>query len=210
MVDTIKDTIMIDIFKIGVAAFERNIPISKQEMDIALNHNYSKNIHNLIGNTNSAFKEYEELKNISNFCLESLNFYWKNILNAQGELEITFSWLNLTKPDQIHHRHHHPNSILSGVFYFEEIAKSPINFESPYSSLTGYYDAVKNENTNCYNSSLMQVHTRSGNQCIIFPSWLRHEVLENKSGQNRYSIAFNSWFKPGTTIGNSDTSQLHL
>ena len=40
-------------------------------------------------------------------------------VNSKTEIFITESWLNKTEPGQYHHRHWHPNSVLSGVLYID-------------------------------------------------------------------------------------------
>jgi hypothetical protein len=34
---------------------------------------------------------------------------------------ITQSWLNYTETNQYHHKHEHPNSLVSGVFYVNDM-----------------------------------------------------------------------------------------
>ena len=45
--------------------------------------------------------------------------YFNKVLSITDEVTpyITQSWLNYTETKQFHHRHEHPNSIVSGVFY---------------------------------------------------------------------------------------------
>jgi hypothetical protein len=44
------------------------------------------------------------------------------------ELYITQSWLNYTEENQYHHRHEHPNSVVSGVLYFDSDKKDMIKY----------------------------------------------------------------------------------
>ena len=48
---------------------------------------------------------------------------------ACSEVQITQSWVSLKRPGGIHDKHRHTNSILSGVFYYDDIEDySPIRF----------------------------------------------------------------------------------
>jgi hypothetical protein len=51
----------------------------------------------------------------------AVNYYMKQIVSAKPEVQayITQSWLNFTSEKQWHHKHAHPNSFLSGVYYID-------------------------------------------------------------------------------------------
>ena len=63
--------------------------------------------------------EYAEMSRIRKFIEENINVYLKEVVcaNDKVSLRITQSWLNYTDTGQNHHRHPHPNSYISGVFY---------------------------------------------------------------------------------------------
>jgi uncharacterized protein (TIGR02466 family) len=110
---------------------------------------------------------------------------------------ITQSWLNYTETNQYHHKHEHPNSLVSGVFYVschEEFDK--IKF------FRNDYQTIKPEikNWNLYNSESWWFTVKTGD-IILFPSSLTH-MVETKEGDNtRISLAFNVFIKG--TIGNN-------
>jgi len=71
----------------------------------------------------------EKLKNIKNFLGESVNKFTKDVLNSKQRLVITQCWANRNPKGSKHHEHVHPNSIISGVMYFQINEKlPPINF----------------------------------------------------------------------------------
>src|SRR6056300_1310773 len=75
----------------------------------------------------------EGLKEIREFIQVHLNQYTYQVLKTDMKLKfyITTSWMNLTKPQMSHHLHAHPNSIVSGVFYFETIPDDKLVFKNP-------------------------------------------------------------------------------
>ena len=62
-----------------------------------------------------------ELKDIKSFIDEVCQSYLDNIICPKEDIKIyvTQSWLNYTEENQFHHKHAHPNSFASGVFYID-------------------------------------------------------------------------------------------
>jgi uncharacterized protein (TIGR02466 family) len=118
---------------------------------------------------------------------------------------ITQSWLNYTETNQYHHKHSHPNSLISGVFYIschEEFDK--IKF------FRNDYQTIKPEikDWNLYNSETWWFTVKTGD-IILFPSSLTH-MVETKEGNNtRISLAFNVFIK-GTIGDNKKLTELIL
>ena len=126
--------------------------------------------------------------------------YFNKVLSTTDAVTpyITQSWLNYTETKQFHHKHQHPNSLVSGVFYVnchEELDKIKFFKENSY-------QAIKPEikDWNLYNSESWWFTVKTGD-IILFPSSLTH-MVENKEGTNtRISLAFNVFIKG--TIGNN-------
>ena len=125
--------------------------------------------------------------------------YFNKVLSTTDAVTpyITQSWLNYTETNQYHHKHAHPNSLVSGVFYInchEELDK--IKF------FNDEYKTIKHEikTWNLYNSESWWFPVKTGD-IIMFPSSLTH-MVENKEGTNtRISLAFNVFIKGA--IGNN-------
>jgi uncharacterized protein (TIGR02466 family) len=125
--------------------------------------------------------------------------YFNKVLSTTDAVTpyITQSWLNYTETKQYHHKHQHPNSLVSGVFYVnchEELDK--IKF------FNDTYKTIKPEikDWNLFNSETWWFTVKTGD-IILFPSSLTH-MVENKEGTNtRISLAFNVFIKG--TIGNN-------
>lgn len=135
--------------------------------------------------------DYPEMFEIKQFCEAYLQYYVKNIMECKDELFITQCWSNITGTGERHHEHSHPNSIVSGVFYFQNNSKlPPIQFRRPQLRDLSL-DVAKHNN---FNSSTFLLPAESG-ELLLFPSTLQHCVLDNKSDEDRISIAFNTFTK---------------
>ena len=68
----------------------------------------------------------KEFKNIKKFLDKCCEDYLNRIICPKNnvELYITQSWLNYTEANQFHHKHEHPNSVVSGVLYFDSDVKN--------------------------------------------------------------------------------------
>jgi uncharacterized protein (TIGR02466 family) len=127
--------------------------------------------------------------------------YFYGIMKAKSEIEIyiTESWVNKTEKGQTHHKHWHPNSILSGVLYIDCDGESgAIKFT------TSQYDTIEYEvdEPNIYNGRAMGIIPFTGN-LLIFPSGLEHAVETHKGKSPRYSLSFNTFIR-----GNINSTRL--
>ena len=118
---------------------------------------------------------------------------------------ITQSWLNYTETNQYHHKHAHPNSLVSGVFY--------INCDNKFDKIKFFkedYKTIKPEikTWNLWNSESWWFSVKTGD-VILFPSSLTH-MVETKEGTNtRISLAFNVFIK-GTVGNNKNLTEIIL
>ena len=136
------------------------------------------------------------LYNIKEFCEQHIKNYVDDIISPKEEFDfyITQSWLNINKPGEEHHAHWHQNSIISGVFYISTIEDDSITFYDPNSKIKDIHQFEPLEN-NLWNSRNPSINVPT-NALILFPSWLNHSVVPNKtSDTNRISISFNTFAK---------------
>jgi uncharacterized protein (TIGR02466 family) len=172
-------------------------------------------------NKNLFFKNEGNLTSLDNYVLNKKEFkdlkkeidlrikdYFNKIIMTSNNVTpyITQSWLNYTETNQYHHKHEHPNSLVSGVFY--------INCNEKFDKINFYkkdnYSTIKLETKewNLWNSSSWWFSVKTGN-IILFPSHLTHAV-ETKQGDNtRTSLALNVFVK-GTLGDNKMLTELYL
>ena len=133
--------------------------------------------------------KHKELALIKNFIYESLNKYTQQIWMTKQKLVVTQCWTNRNPPHSKHHEHVHPNSIVSGVFYFKQSKTLP-----PIQFSKATQDGVKlnPEKYNQFNAETFLLPMVDG-ELVLFPSSLRHSVPLNHGNDTRYSMSFNTF-----------------
>ena len=152
----------------------------------------------------------KEFKNIKKFLDKHCKDYLETIICPKDNIElyITQSWLNYTEANQYHHRHEHPNSVVSGVFYFDSDVK---NDKILFSHSRGYQQIspeIDKEKFNLWNSRTWFFPVETGN-LFMFPSSTTHQVETKKGINTRISLAFNTFYK-GAVGSNSSLTELIL
>ena len=162
------------------------------------------------GNSSSVNKyilKQKKLFDLANFIEKSLHTYLMSTHCPKNDvhLRITQSWLNWTKPGQYHHKHAHPNSLISGCYYVSANKESDKIF-----FYRDGYERIKFPpiEWNQYNSESWWYPVGTGD-LILFPSSLTH-MVEPVGGENtRISLAFNTF--PTGYVGDEDQlTALHL
>jgi len=165
-----------------------------------------KNEGNITSNNNYILN-YKAFKNLKKELDLRVKDYFNKIICPANNITpyITQSWLNYTKTNQYHHKHAHPNSLVSGVFY--------INCDEQYDKIKFFNDGYKTfkpevKDFNIWNSETWWFSVKTGD-VILFPSSLTH-MVEIKEGSNtRISLAFNIFIK-GTIGSNKKLTELIL
>lgn len=131
-----------------------------------------------------------QLSEIRSFIEVCIEYFSKSVMGGSNDLIITQSWSNISSKGEHHHGHIHPNSIISGVFYFKINNLPPIQFKNPKKTQFGL---GINEYNN-FNSYSFILPANDG-ELILFPSDLEHSVPTNTSDENRISLSFNTFAK---------------
>ena len=110
-------------------------------------------------------------------------------MQSKQRLVITQCWANRNPKGSKHHEHVHPNSIISGVMYFQINEKLP-----PISFSKANQDGMKldPEKYNHVNSESFMLPCKTG-ELILFPSSLKHSVPINQGDEDRISVSFNTF-----------------
>jgi len=174
--------------------------IDKIKLDTYNNEGNTTSNDNYILNN----KEFEDLKKELDLKVQD---YFDKVISPANNITpyITQSWLNYTETNQYHHKHQHPNSLVSGVFY--------INCNQEHDKIKFFnekYSTIKPEvkEWNIWNSETWWFSVKTGD-IILFPSSLTH-MVETKQGDNtRTSLAFNVFIK-GTVGDNKNLTELVL
>jgi uncharacterized protein (TIGR02466 family) len=171
-------------------------PVFKTYVDVSdvdlSNIKWAQNYQNWISSSQQVLDE-PEFKELGNKVYQGVAEYFYGIMQASPnvELYITESWFNKTVKGQTHHRHWHPNSLLSAVVFLESEGESGrIKF------ITSQYDMIEYNilDSNLYNSRSWSVIPEKGSM-LIFPSNVEHMVEEYLSDTPRVSLAFNTFIR---------------
>lgn len=108
----------------------------------------------------------------------------------EGSLSVFTSWLNTFEKNQVIGLHEHgyqPNTF-SGCYYHKVPTDSgDIQFKSTNPFVISFPHKAENY------SNLVTVEPKDG-MILLFPSWLMHKVLPNRTNEMRVSLAFNIQF----------------
>jgi len=184
---------------------------TKQELNFVKQQ--KKHCSNNQGNINTKdnyILNRKEFKNIKKFLDKHCKDYLDTIICPKNNIElyITQSWLNYTEANQYHHKHEHPNSVVSGVLYFDSDVK---NDKILFSHSKGYQQIspqIDNTKFNLWNSGTWFFPVETGN-LFMFPSSATHQVETKKGNNTRISLAFNTFYK-GSVGSNSELTELIL
>lgn len=181
---------IVSLFPKAVGSFQLGRDLTESEIKFIKEQPTRSNM----GNTTSVdnyILEAKKLNDINKFIEESLNEYFHAVYAPKGDvkLRITQSWCNYTEPGQWHHKHAHPNSFISGVFYPQANRETDkIYFYKDN------YEQIKlpTENWNTWNSESWWLEAEQGG-LYIFPSGLTHMVETVQGTQTRISLSFNTF-----------------
>jgi uncharacterized protein (TIGR02466 family) len=146
-----------------------------------------------VGNTSSTdtyVLNNKELDSLKSFFESQIRVYQDTITKPKNgaSIYITQSWLNYSKPGDYHHRHKHPNSYISGVFYIQTNDNDYIGFDrDQYVQIE-----VGSTEFNEWNSHTWWLPAMTY-QLYLFPSSLTHHVEKILGTQTRISLSFNTF-----------------
>ena len=113
-----------------VGLFPTTLLVTKYEEDFKKEFKYirqleyeKQQITGVFRSTDSYLMKHPELSKLKEFFLEGLDKYTASILGTDKKLSITQAWIQRNVHHSLTHEHTHPNSIVSGVFYFSYVKK---------------------------------------------------------------------------------------
>ena len=164
--------------------------IVRQARDAVRGLEYEPNV----GNTNTlnhyVFDE-PALAPLRAEVLAHMKIFQERVLASRNELYITQSWANITRQGESHHPHYHFNSVASGVVYLTAGGDlPPIVFKSDRKTQI----MPQLSENNVFNMDTFSFKPK-GPMLVMFPSFIDHHVPSNPSGEERISIAFNTFLR---------------
>lgn len=152
--------------------------------EVTLNKNAVVNLEN----DERFFSLKNEIEKLSSFILKDI-YQTKDL-----DYYVSAMWSTCCLPEESGEIHFHSNSFYSGVFYPFEDTPSDICFYSPVQEKFSLDITGNVMRWNQFNSGSYPV-SPSQNDLILFPSYLKHKVMKNKSKNTRYSLAFNIFIR---------------
>jgi uncharacterized protein (TIGR02466 family) len=188
-----------NIFPTPVGRYKLDRDLTEEELSFIKSQESRPNDGNVISVDNTILCNFQMTK-LRDFIEYNVSEYFKTVHSPKHNvnLRITQSWVNYTEPGQYHHKHAHPNSFISGVFYPQANRKTDkIYF---YNDVFRQINFSPNE-WNVWNSGSWWFEVGTGD-LVLFPSSLTHMVGAVKGKDTRISLSFNTF--PFGQIGDAE------
>jgi len=169
--------------------YEYDLNIKKEEIDqikllllqyekLIINNDTQLNTYHSINNLKTNILNFPVLKELKKQIIYILNNH---------KLFLSNSWAQIYKKNQKHIKHTHKNSAYSGIIYVDGDKNS---------GQTIFYHPLRDRLLD-YDINFIEIFKPEFkiNKFILFPSYIVHEVLEEKEDFNRTIISFNTKFK---------------
>ena len=174
---------------VGIYTFPREF--TQEELIFVRDLEKAKNIGNQ-KSTNFYVLNEPILAEVKEFLQSCTDEYFDRVYKPKEDikLRITQSWCNYTEGMEFHHKHTHPNSFISGVFYFQTNDETDkiYFFEDSYKQFK-----IPAREFNNYNSDSWWLPSVTG-QLLLFPSRMTHMVETRLETQyTRMSMSFNTF-----------------
>jgi len=175
--------------------FDMNPKILLDTLEFAQTRNYNSSD----GKTLSQFiiTKYNDLPHLMSWIHQCLEETKKEIypeLHLDSKLLITQIWINKSSKMMYHHKHHHCNSLCSGIIYLNDDfdgGNTIFYTDNPWYSLhNARFFSLGNPDIR-YNieNTIKPVSGRM----LIFPSFITHKVTPVINNRERYTISFNTF-----------------
>lgn len=136
-------------------------------------------------------------KEFLNWIKQSLiSFKSKIYPGCNADLEMTQIWANKAGKMSFHHKHTHPNSLVSGILYLNDDytgGETVFYMDDPWYKLHNLKLLTLDKSENSFYSNCT-IKPKAGT-LVLFPSHISHTVMPVTSLGTRYTVAFNAFLK---------------
>ena len=162
---------------------------------------------------NTYIMDEPECAELKKFVLDiATDFAQKTLMYDYDEWTFSQTWVSWKEPGQYHTAHTHPNSVISGVFFYgHSEEKTPAiqfhkdEYQGACQSIMLKEKRVKNGSP--FSWKTFVVNFKPG-MLLLFPSYFRHSVPPNETRYTRKSVSMNIVPKGGIGDPNSLTELL--
>jgi uncharacterized protein (TIGR02466 family) len=179
-----------NLFPTPVGMYKLDRELTEKELSFIKGQETRSNMGNVTSTDNTVLRNRSMTK-LRDFIESSVSEYFKTVHSPKHDvnLRITQSWINYTEPGQYHHKHSHPNSFVSGVFYPQANRET----DKIYFCRDGFQQIkFPPSDWNVWNSESWWFEVGTGD-LILFPSSLTHMVETVKGEDTRISLSFNTF-----------------
>jgi len=179
-----------NLFPTPIGRYELGRDLTAKELSFLKKQETRSNMGNITSTNNTILKS-KELTNLRDFIETKVSEYFTEVYKPKHKvgLKVTQSWTNYTENGQYHHKHAHPNSFVSGVFYIQSDKEK----DKIYFYKDGYQQIkFPPSEWNVWNSESWWFEVGTGD-LVFFPSSLTHMVQTVESEKTRISLAFNTF-----------------
>jgi ectoine hydroxylase-related dioxygenase (phytanoyl-CoA dioxygenase family) len=139
--------------------------------------------------------EQPEMRSAKAAIQEVLDLYARDVMCIPQRLHVTQSWALMQNPNASMQGHSYPNSVLSGLVYYDVLqAPGPNVLFSRHDTYQQIELVPDSDKRNVFNVPTTRVALKQ-NDVMLFSSRLTHLVEANRTGQVRCSLAFNTFVK---------------
>lgn len=170
------------------------------DIDNVLLENYCKEIRVKNQDVESTYllQSHPEVEKLASAITDKVNELKVSLgIKENCNLYIDRIWSNINNNKNIDLPHSHPMALFSAVYYVKAKANcGDLVFITPNSAHQNgeIGKGLIVENFNEFTSATWSISPEEG-KLLIFPSWLTHYVQQNKSGNERISIALDFYVK---------------
>lgn len=149
------------------------------------------NIHSWhSSNTKHPLKDHV-FSSLNTFIHDSAKLAIDKMGYTKIEMEQKESWCIISPKGAYNVPHLHPGAFISGSYYIDAPTE-PIIFYDPR-PIREFTESISMGRGTIYTATTIAMMPKEG-ELLLFPSWLKHSVPENKSEKERVIISFNFYF----------------
>lgn len=136
------------------------------------------------------FNKYKEISKVLKIIASNAHAFIKDMgVDEKYKFNIYDYWININNKGSYNLAHTHPQSLFSCIFYIKAPKNSGgVLFWQNQILQMGIGGYTKHNNAYNFESVKYEAIEK---RVIVFPSYVLHSVEENKSNEDRISIAFN-------------------
>lgn len=156
--------------------------LTAEPMELRQNHSYSRD--------QWVLDKWPRLRSSLELCAQT---FARDVMAFVDRPEITQSWINVYEKSQWIHQHNHPNSMISGTWYWQLDQEAEILFHrqgvNPPGTWQQKFDRDPQRSTE-FSIDTVSVRVQEGD-LLVWPSYLQHSVPAWQGTEPRGSLSFN-------------------